>query len=83
MKVKHYPNGSILKAKLGNKPSIIWRSVYNSRASVQEGLIWRIGDGSMVHIWGDKWLPTPTTYCIQSPPPKGLALDALVSELID
>jgi hypothetical protein len=34
-------------------------------------------------IYGEiKWLPTPTTFCIQSLP-KGLALDAYVSELID
>jgi ribonuclease HI len=82
MKAKYYPNESILEAKLGNKPSFIWRSIYNSRALVKEGLIWRIGDGSRVHIWGDKWLPTPTTYCIQSPP-KNLAPDTMVSELID
>jgi hypothetical protein len=82
MKAKYYPNESILEAKLGTKPSFIWRSIYKSRALVKEGLIWRIGDGSRVHIWGDKWLPIPTTYCVQSPP-KNLAPDALVSELIE
>jgi hypothetical protein len=82
MKAKYYPNESILEAKLGTKPSFIWRSSYKSRVLVREGLIWRIGDGSRVHIWGDKWLPTPTTYCIQSPP-KNLAPDAMVSDLID
>jgi hypothetical protein len=82
MKAKYYPNGSILEAKLGNKPSFIWRSIHNSKALIQEGLFWRIGNRSKVHIWGDKWLPKPSTYCIQSPP-KGLDSDALVSELID
>jgi hypothetical protein len=82
MKSKYYPNGSILEAKLGNKPSFIWRSIHNSKALIQEGLFWRIGNGTKVHIWGDKWLPKPSTYCIQSPP-KGLDSDALVSELID
>jgi ribonuclease HI len=82
MKAKYYPNESILEAKLGTKPSFIWRSIYKSKALVREGLIWRIGDGSKVHIWGDKWLPIPTTYCIQSPP-KNLAPDAMVSDLID
>jgi hypothetical protein len=35
-----------------------------------------------VQIWRDKWLPTPTTYAIQSPR-KILSEDAKVSELID
>jgi hypothetical protein len=57
MKGKYYPNGSVLDAKLGNKPSFIWRSILSSRSLIQDGLVWRIGDGSRVHIWGDKWLP--------------------------
>jgi hypothetical protein len=45
-------------------------------------LIWRIGDGSEVKIWGDKWLPSTTTFMIQSPPIV-LDVDAKVKELID
>jgi ribonuclease HI len=82
MKCKYYPRGSILEAQLGNKPSFIWRSILSSRSLIQDGLVWRIGDGSLVHIWGDKWLPSPSTYSIQSPP-KSIAPDAMVSELID
>jgi hypothetical protein len=50
MKGKYYPNGSILDAKLGSKPSFIWRSILSSRSLIQDGLVWRIGDGSQVHI---------------------------------
>jgi hypothetical protein len=35
-----------------------------------------------VHIWGDKWLPTPYTFSIHSSP-KGLGSDAIVNALID
>jgi hypothetical protein len=35
---------------------------------VKEGLIWRIGNGESVPIWGAKWVPIKTTYCVQSPP---------------
>jgi hypothetical protein len=80
--VKYYPNGSIIKAQLGNKPSFVWKSILSSRELIQDGLSWRIGDGSSVHIWGDKWMPTPSTYCVQSPP-KVLAQDALVQEFFD
>jgi hypothetical protein len=50
MKGKYYPRGTVIDAQLGNKPSFIWRSIHYSRNLVQDGLIWRIRDGSKVHI---------------------------------
>lgn len=47
MKAKY---SSILKAQMGNKPSFAWRSIHSSQELVQEGLMWRIGDGARVHI---------------------------------
>jgi len=40
------------------------------------------GEGSKVKVWGDKWLPTPTTYSVQSLY-RLLGKDARVKELID
>lgn len=31
-----------------------------------DGLRWSIGDGKFVHIWNDKWLPTPETFKVMS-----------------
>lgn len=31
------------------------------------GLLWRVGDGCDIRIWGDKWLPTLTSFLVQSP----------------
>lgn len=44
--------------------------------------MWRVGDGNLIHIWQDSWIPTPSTYYIQSPV-RLLDLDAKVSALID
>jgi hypothetical protein len=47
----------------------------------KRGTIWRIGNGRKVSIWGDRWIPRPTSFTIQSPrhnQPK----DMKVSELI-
>jgi ribonuclease HI len=44
--------------------------------------VWRIGNGEKVHIWGDRWLPIPSTFCVQSPN-NFLDSNAMVSELID
>ena len=83
MKAKYYPDCLVLEASLGKKkPSFAWQSIQNSLDLVREGLLWRIGNGQSVRIWGDRWLPTPTTFKVQSPP-QILDPAATVSTLID
>jgi hypothetical protein len=82
LKAKYFPKGNFLEANLGRKPSFAWRSIMSSQDLIKEGLIWRIGNGCLVQIWGDKWLPSPTTYAVQSPK-KLLPENAKVSVLID
>ncbi|XP_042979926.1 uncharacterized protein LOC122310106 [Carya illinoinensis] len=81
-KDKYYRHSSFLEANLGSKPSSIWRSFWNARALVKEGIRWRVGDGSKINIWGSKWLPCPSSYTIQSPV-SILQEDAKVEELIN
>jgi hypothetical protein len=82
MKGKYYPRSSILEASCGNRPSYAWRSIQGSCGLLKVGLIWRIGNGNKVKIWGEKWLPKPTTYTVQSPP-NTLNRESLVCDLID
>jgi hypothetical protein len=79
---KYYPGGSFLEAGLGTRPSYVWRSVWNAKSLLREGLMWRVGDGSSIKIWKDRWVPVPSTYSIQSPT-KILSQDATVSQFID
>ena len=67
---------------MGTKPSFVWRSIQGASKVVSDGLIWRIGVGSNVWIWGDIWLNNPSTYMVQSPP-KVLDAATKVEELID
>jgi hypothetical protein len=67
-KTKYFQSCSIMEARLGLKPSFAWRSIHGAGDLVEEGLIWRIGDGANVRIWGDKWVPLLHTFKIQSPP---------------
>jgi hypothetical protein len=44
----------------------VWCSIWNAKFLLNEGMVWRVGNGRSIKIWGDKWLPSPTTYAIQS-----------------
>jgi hypothetical protein len=48
---------------------------------LSHGIIWRIGDGSSIKVWGDNWLPNIGSLAFHS----GLSLpcDAKVADLID
>ncbi|XP_040994373.1 uncharacterized mitochondrial protein AtMg00310-like [Juglans microcarpa x Juglans regia] len=81
-KEKYFKNTSITEAKLGNAPSLIWRSVWNSFGLLKEGLRWKVGDGAKINIWGQKWLFSPSTFCVQSPI-SILDANSKVRELID
>ena len=49
---------------------------------MKHGLRWRIGNGEHVWVWGDKWLPTPSTYKVTSPR-MFMQAHTMVSGLID
>lgn len=64
---KYFSDLSLLDAKLGNKPSYIWRSIHITLPLLKEGLLWKIGNGESVQIWRDHWLPITTFGKVQSP----------------
>jgi hypothetical protein len=82
LKAKYFPRGSFLNASLGSRPSYAWRSIFSAKDLLTEDLVWRIVNGFYVKIWGDKWLPTQSSFAVQSPR-KVLTENATVSELID
>lgn len=79
---KCYPGCNFLEAQKGTRGSLAWHSIFEARALLKEGLFWRIGDGQWAKIWGDKWVPQPTNFTIQSPC-SILMADAKVAEIID
>lgn len=81
IKAKYYPNSSFLEFELGKMPSFIWRSFMAAKDLLSHGIIWGIGDGHSIKIWGDKWLPNVGSLVVS--PVSILHSDALVSELVD
>jgi hypothetical protein len=82
MKAKYYPESSVLEASCGKKPSFAWRSIQSSSDLIREGLVWRVGNGRRIRIWQDRWILSPTTYKVLSPP-RVLDPASTVSSLID
>ena len=33
---------------------------------VKKGIRWNVGNGDSIRVWGDKWLPSPSTFRITS-----------------
>ena len=81
LKARYFPSGDILSATLGSNPSYSW-SIFNSLEVIRKGTRWRVGNGKQIHIWDDKWLPTPTTHKVITPP-NNLLIFPMVSSLID
>ncbi|KAK3188397.1 hypothetical protein Dsin_027958 [Dipteronia sinensis] len=63
----YYPNTSFLVAKPLPSGSMIWKGLIWGRDIIEAGSRWRIGNGSSVKIYGDRWLPRPVTFKTVSP----------------
>lgn len=66
-KAKYSPFDDVLNSKKWSNPSYAWRSIHNSLEVIRRGTRWKVGNGRRIHIWDDRWLPTPTTYKVISP----------------
>ena len=66
-KAKYFPHDDVLNSKIGSNPSYTWRSINNSLEVIKRGTRWRVGNGRRIHIWEDKWLPTPSSFKVISP----------------
>ena len=82
LKAKYFRTRDILNANLGSSLSYSWRSIHSSLGVIRKGTRWRVGNGKLIHIWEDEWLPTPSTYNVISPP-NNMPQFPMVSSLID
>uniref|UniRef100_A0A2N9GC52 Reverse transcriptase zinc-binding domain-containing protein n=1 Tax=Fagus sylvatica TaxID=28930 RepID=A0A2N9GC52_FAGSY len=67
LKSKYFPNSSFLDAKMPHNASFAWRSILGAREIISLGTRWRVGNGTNIRIWKDRWIPTRSTFKVQSP----------------
>ena len=82
LKAKYFPYEDILNAGLGSSPSFTWRSIFQNIEVVKNETRWQVGNGRLIHIWEDKWIPTASTFKIISAP-RDFGDYPMVSSLID
>ncbi|KAA3462609.1 reverse transcriptase [Gossypium australe] len=56
LKAKYYPNSNFSEARVGNLPSLTWRSVWAAKGLLDKGMCWRVGTGDKISIWTDLWI---------------------------
>jgi ribonuclease HI len=81
LKEKYYSGVPFLDSNLGKKPSFAWRSIWQAKALLQKGLIWRVGNGSRINLWKDKWIPISPHKILD--PVRIISRDAKVADIIN
>lgn len=78
---KYFPNGHILHASIGSKPSFVWSSLIWGKELMCKGLRVRIGSGDSTYVFRDPWIPSDA--CFKAITPKDSdSPDIKVSEFI-
>ncbi|XP_073315868.1 uncharacterized mitochondrial protein AtMg00310-like [Primulina huaijiensis] len=57
LKARYFKHVDVMSASMENNPSYIWRSLMWIRSMLDEGLCWRVGNGTSITIFQDKWVP--------------------------
>lgn len=56
-KARYFRNSDIMVAEIGYRPSYVCRSLLRARDLIRKGLCWRVGDGKLIYVKDDHWIP--------------------------
>lgn len=56
-KARYFPVGSFWTAGDHLSPSFSWRSIFGTKALLQQGVCWKVGNGAAIQVWSDPWIP--------------------------
>ncbi|KAI5329449.1 hypothetical protein L3X38_028846 [Prunus dulcis] len=80
LKARYFPHGDFMQASLGSSPSMIWKSILWGHVVIEDGLIWRVGNGASIRVFQDRWIPKPFTF--KPLLARGLDWNTTVSDLL-
>ncbi|KAL6225315.1 hypothetical protein ACLB2K_004165 [Fragaria x ananassa] len=80
--VKYFPSTCFMQAEIRKNMSYSWRSMLKGQQLLTKGLRYQVGNGEMISIWNDPWVPLPYNFKPFSDPMQG-SEDMRVCDLID
>ena len=57
LRAKYYPHGNLLDIVFPASSSAVWKGIVHGLDLLKKGIIWRVGDGTLVKTWRDPWIP--------------------------
>ena len=62
LKAKYYASGHLLDTVLSGNGSAVWKGILHGLELLKKGIMWRIGNGTLIRTWRDPWIPRPYSY---------------------
>ena len=62
LRAKYYPHGNLLDTVFPTSSSPVWKGIVHGLELVKKGIIWRVGDGTLIRTWRDAWIPRGITF---------------------
>ncbi|XP_041009289.1 uncharacterized mitochondrial protein AtMg00310-like [Juglans microcarpa x Juglans regia] len=56
LKQRYFSQVGLLDSRLGPGPSFAWKGIQAGLTLLRKGIVWRIGNGTKVNIWKDRWI---------------------------
>ncbi|KAK3187995.1 hypothetical protein Dsin_027556 [Dipteronia sinensis] len=67
----YFSRGGFMDASKKDSYSFVWKSIIWGKGILDAGMRWRVGNGSSITIYKDRWIPRPSTFKIISNPKLG------------
>ncbi|CAL2228927.1 unnamed protein product [Prunus armeniaca] len=80
LKARYFPEDDFMRVSLGSSLSMIWKSILWGREVIEDGLLWRVGNGVSIRVLHDRWIPKPFTF--KPLMTRGLAQTSMVSDFL-
>ena len=65
-KAKYFPHRTVFEAKKSSG-LYAWQSILKARLVIEASFMWKVGDGSTIRVYWDKWIPRNSPSKISSP----------------
>jgi hypothetical protein len=62
LKAKYYTNSQLQDTVFTGNASSTWQAIQYGHELLKKGLVWAIGNGRLVRVWRDPWIPRPDSY---------------------